>query len=129
MLSNIVKDSSAGLEKIFMREGQKMKKTFILLVVGLLLCGCASTAGQCLQRDIKKSYAPATEALKNNLSQDLASGKVAIGATIDSVRSSYGQPDDMLVSGCTARLIYRLDSGKNVTLWFDDGWQLSMWSN
>ena len=106
-----------------------MKKTIVLLVIGLLLAGCASTASQCLQRDIKKSYAPATEALKNNLAQDLASGKVTLGATIDDLRSNYGQPDDMLVSGCTARLIYRLNSGKRVTLWFDDGWQLSMWSN
>lgn len=106
-----------------------MDKAVILLAVGLLLSGCAPAASQCLQRDIKKSYAPTTEALKNNLLQDLASGKVAIGVTIDDVRSSYGQPDDMLVSGCTARLIYRLASGKNVTLWFDDGWQLSMWSN
>jgi hypothetical protein len=106
-----------------------MEKVIVLLIIGSLLSGCASTAGQCLQREIKKSYAPATEALKNNLAQDLASGKVALGATIDDVRSDYGQPDDMLVSGCTARLIYRLNSGKHVTLWFDDGWQLSMWSN
>ena len=106
-----------------------MKKAFILLVVGVLLSGCASAGAPCLQRDIKKSYAQATEALKDDLSRGLAAGEVTIGATLDDIRSAYGQPDDMLVTGCTIRMIYRRAAGKNITLWFDDGWQLSMWSN
>jgi hypothetical protein len=106
-----------------------MKNIVILSVIGLLLCGCAAQGKRCFQQDIKKSYAPSNESLKSDLANDLTGGKVPLGATLDEIRSSYGQPDDMLVASCTVRIIYRRDRDKNITLWFDDGWHLSMWNN
>ncbi|MFA5157121.1 MAG: hypothetical protein WC532_07025 [Candidatus Omnitrophota bacterium] len=105
-----------------------MKKAVILLVIGLFLSGCTTAGIPCQKEDIVKTYAASTAASKNSLLQDLTSGKIAVGATLDSIRSEYGNADDMLIAGCIVRLIYRPDSGKNITLWFDDGKHLSMWS-
>jgi uncharacterized protein YceK len=105
-----------------------MKNVAILLAMIVLLSGCTTAGIVCQKDDTVKTYAQATAASKNDLDQDLLSGKAATGITLDQVRSNYGNPDDMLVSGCTIRMIYRIDSEKNITLWFDDGMHLSMWS-
>ncbi len=107
-----------------------MNKIAGLLMMGLFLSGCASV-DRCPERVVSKikQYSPATQISKSELIKDLKSGKTGIGATLDYIRSTYGDPDSTLISSCTARFIYRLDSGKNITLWFEDGWRLSMWSN
>ena len=106
-----------------------MRNIVILSIVGLLACGCAAQGKVCIQPDIKKSYTASNESLKAKLSEDLTGGNIPLGMTLDDIRSRYGQPDDMLVASCTVRLTYRRDNAKNITLWFDDGWHLSMWSN
>lgn len=106
-----------------------MNKITGLLIIGLFLSGCAS-ADRCPGKNVSvKEYSSATPISKTRLLDDLRSGKIGIGVTLDYIRSTYGEPDNMLIASCTARLIYRSDSGKNVTLWFDDGRHLSMWSN
>jgi hypothetical protein len=106
-----------------------MRNILVYLVMGLFLPGCGA-ATQCVKgASVEKVYSSATPDSKNALHADLRSGKVTLGATLDYIKSSYGDPDSMLIANCTARVIYKLASGRNLTLWFDDGWHLSMWSD
>ena len=95
-----------------------MNKIVGLLMVGLFLSGCASVS-RCPETDVSaKEYSPATQLSKSELAKDLRSGKIGIDTTLDYIRSTYGDSDNMLIASCTARLIYRSDSGENITLWF-----------
>ncbi len=107
-----------------------MKKVFVLFGLVFFLCGCAGVKN-CpdLKSALEKPSPPSSSALKNILAQDLRSGKIAIGSSIDAVRLAYGQPDDILVVGCVVRILYRQEKAKNINLWFNDGTHLSMWSN
>jgi len=104
-----------------------LKAIFLLL----FLSGCASTVPPCSPKGFSKdiTYVMSTEKSKNKLSEDLRSGKLELKALLDDIREKYGDADDILVSDCNVRLIYRTDSQKNITLWFEDGQYLSMWSN
>jgi len=107
-----------------------MKKIAVLIIMGLFLSGCAGVSSNCFEKPPAiKAYLSATELLKIELRKDLRSGKVAKGETLDNIRSRYGDPDDMLVTDCTVRVIYRPNKAKSFALWFDDGWHLSMWSD
>lgn len=107
-----------------------MKRMLVLLGCLFLFCGCAGVSN-CV--DVKSALAkpakPSSSELKSALAQDLRSGKVGIGAALETIRADYGQPDDILVAGCTVRILYRQEKAKNINLWFNDGAHLSMWSN
>lgn len=105
-----------------------MQRSVFLLLIGLAACGCAATSNPCLKQDIKKAYTAASQPSKESLLKDLVSGQINNSTNIDYIRSTYGDADDMLVTSCTIRLIYRLSQDKSITLWFEDGWNLSMWS-
>jgi len=107
-----------------------MKRMSVLLSCLFLLCGCAGVSNCAdLKSALEKPAKPSSSALKAGLAQDLRAGKIAIGAGIDAIRSQYGQPDDILVTGCTVRMLYRQEDAKNINLWFSDGVHLSAWSN
>ncbi len=105
------------------------RKTFLLLML-LLLSGCASV-NDCAKNKLSplKTYTPSTQISKTKLNDDLRSGKVKIGETIDYIRSNYGDPDSMFIMDCIVRINYKLDTGKNITLWFENGENLSMWKD
>jgi len=104
------------------------KGTFLLLM--LLLSGCSSVA-DCSKNVLSplKTYAPSTQTSKAKLNEDLRSGKVKIGDTIDSIRAYYGDSDSMFITDCIIRINYKTDTGKNITLWFENGENLSMWKD
>lgn len=104
-------------------------KTFLLLML-LLLSGCASV-NDCAKNKLSplKTYAPSTQISKVKLNNDLRSGKVKIGEKFDYIRANYGDPDNMFITDCIVRINYKLDAGKNITLWFEDGENLSMWKD
>lgn len=101
----------------------------LILISGIFLSGCASLGPCSGKLSASGTHQPATDTAKTRLSQDLRSGKVNTGAKLSDIRLNYGDPDDMFVADCTVRFIYRLGSGKKVTLWFEDGERLSMWSS
>ena len=106
-----------------------MKILMALLAAGVFLSGCGAV-NECVKGvSLEKQYSSANPDSKNQLSDDLRSGKLKLGDSIDDIRSIYGDADNMLVAHCSVRLIYKLSTGKNMTLWFDDGWHLSMWSD
>lgn len=104
------------------------KKTFLLLM--LLLSGCAGV-NDCVKNKLSplKTYATSTLISKAKLNEDLRSGKITIGETIDYIRANYGEPDSMFIIDCIIRISYKLDAGKNITLWFENGENLSMWKD
>lgn len=106
-----------------------IKKTFILLML-LLLAGCSSV-NDCAKNKLSplKTYTPATQISKDELSNDLRSGKIKIGDTIESIRTNYGDPDSMFTSDCIIRINYKSNTEKNITLWFENGENLSMWKD
>lgn len=108
-----------------------MNRIFSLLFLFLFLSGCAVSSPSCSSKGFSKdiSYVMSTRESKNRLAEALRSGELALRASLDDIRANYGDADDIFVSGCNIRIIYRMDSGKNVTLWFEDGQHLSMWSN
>lgn len=104
-------------------------KSMCFLFIIIFLSGCVSTRSCFENTSLEiKDYAAASLESKDGLRKDLRSGKVNIDTTLDRIRTAYGEPDNMLVSGCIVRIIYRAESG-NITLWFDDGRHLSMWSD
>lgn len=106
-----------------------MKKTIGFICAMFCLAGCAQLNKFIVNKPpVIKEYPISSRISKEQLLKDLKSGKVAIDTTLDYVRSSYGNADDMLVVSRVVRLIYRIEPGKNVTLWFEDGSRLSMWS-
>lgn len=106
-----------------------MKMFLALLAVGIFLSGCGAV-NKCVKGvSSEKQYSSATLDSKKQLNDDLRSGKLELGASIDDIKSIYGDADNMLVAHCSVRMIYKLSTGKNMTLWFDDGWHLSMWSD
>ncbi len=106
-----------------------LNKTIPLLML-LFLSGCASVS-DCPRSKLSPLtvYAPATQISKAQLEGDLRSGKVKIGERLEYVRLNYGDPDSMFIAGCIVRINYKLDAGKMITLWFEDGEQLSMWKD
>lgn len=106
-----------------------LNKTILLLML-LFLSGCASV-NDCPKNKFSplKVYAPATQISKAQLEGDLRSGKVKIGEKLEYIRLNYGDSDSMFISNCIVRMSYKLDNGKNITLWFEDGEQLSMWKD
>lgn len=108
-----------------------MNQLFSLLFLMVFLSGCAGSAANCIPKGFSKDiiYVMSTEKSKSKLFEDLRSGRLVLKSSLDDVRLNYGDADDIFVSDCNVRLIYRLDSGKNITLWFEDGQHLSMWSN
>lgn len=105
-----------------------MNKKVCVLLMGIFLSGCFSAAG-CLRdkEAIVKAYTPATNQTKNELYKDLRSGKITLGATLDYIRQTYGDSDEIFVTEYAARVIYTLENGKKITLWFDNCRRLSMW--
>lgn len=100
-------------------------RIIILLFSGLLLCGCAS-----LNLGFLKDKTLATEESKNKLFQDLKSRELKIGATLGSIRSTYGEPESISFHGEKTLIIYRRPSYEDSAyLWFDDDRHLSSWSN
>lgn len=100
--------------------------------LSLFLAGCAATEEYCASEDkIKevKTYQSSSDGLKDNLFNDLRSGKVSVGQTLDYIRSAYGDPDNMLVTGCSVRISYKLKSAHKIYLWFNDGEHLSVWED
>ncbi len=104
------------------------KVFFALLGVLLMLCGCASVSKCTSTQAPVKIYQASTNLLRAQLSGDLRSNKITIGSTLDEIKSVYGEPDDVLVTGCSIRAIYRPEKTKSITLWFDDA-KLTGWSN
>lgn len=98
------------------------------LVLAFALCGCASVNNCSGKAFVPKVYQASTDVLKTQLASDLRSNKIILGSAIEDIESVYGQPDSILVSGCSARLIYRQEKAKNITLWFEQG-KLNSWSN
>jgi hypothetical protein len=109
-------------------------------VAGCVLClsfgsaGCLAKgsgpgafSGPCVQSPAV--HEPATAASKELLLSDLRSGKLTAGALAESIRASYGDADEMIASRAALRLRYRISPRKTLTLWFDDGCHLSMWSD
>ncbi len=107
-----------------------MVKILISLLMLSFLSGCAGV-NECAKNKLSplKIYAPSTGMSKNGLANDLRSGKIAIGEKLDYIRSNYGDPDNMFIAGCIVRINYKLDTGKIITLWFEDGDALSMWKD
>jgi len=106
-----------------------MSKIFLaILVLSLFAFGCASVSKCTSNEQPEKVYQASTGILKVQLSSDLRSNKIGLGSTWDQIKSVYGEPDDVLVSNCSVRAIYRPEKLKNITLWFDDG-KLTSWSN
>lgn len=105
------------------------QKTFLFLML-LLLSGCSSV-NDCTKNKLSplKAYAPSTQILKNKLSDDLRAGKIKIRETLGYIRENYGDPDNMFITDCIVRINYKLDNGKNITLWFENGENLSMWKD
>ncbi|GEM_PF-5947140 len=103
------------------------RKTFLLLM--LLLSGCAG-ATDCSKNTLSplKTYTASSQTSKAKLNEDLRSGKVKIGETIDYIREHYGDPDSMFITDCIIRINYKSE-GKNITLWFENGENLSMWKD
>lgn len=108
-----------------------MKSALMMLVIGMFISGCAAATNKCLKDNNMRvsGHKTATAESKNILAQDLRTGNIDLGESLDKIRMTYGDADDIFVSGCVVRLIYRIDADKDVTLWFEDGKQLSMWSN
>ena len=108
-----------------------MRTIWILLIIGVFISGCAAPANECVKNRIMqvKEYSLSTIESKNKLSQDLRIGKIGLGEGLAQIRTSYGDADDIFVSGCIVRLTYKIGAGKNITLWFEDGEHLTMWSN
>ena len=105
-----------------------MNKVAMFLISAIFICGCASVE-VCENKNLAvKTYQPATLESKSSLLADLRSNQVKIGETIDNIKTAYGDADNIFVSGCTTRIIYRINNDKKVTLWFDDGLHLSMWN-
>lgn len=102
----------------------------ILLALLLSLSGCASVQ-DCARNNLSplKAYAPATPISKSKLNGDLRLGKVKIGEKLDYIRLNYGDPDNMFIADCIVRINYKLDTGKIITLWFENGEDLSMWKD
>jgi hypothetical protein len=104
-----------------------------LLGVLFFICGCCSgqTGLNQNQGQISvKTYLPATLESKQKLAEDLRSGSINRGASLDYLRSTYGDPDSMLVSGFGTRLVYyKAEKTDKIVLWFDDGTHLSAWSD
>lgn len=107
-----------------------MFKKTALLLTAVLLSGCASANGPYVNATTAvKNYTPSNQFSKTELDNDLRSGKITIGADLDRIRSTYGDADEMFVSEGTVRINYKLNSGKNIILLFEDGRRLSMWKN
>lgn len=107
-----------------------MVKRIILLSIILFLCGCAAV-DTCSKNKFSpvKAYMFSTQASKNKLDSDLRSGKIGIGDELDSIRSNYGDPDNIFTSKCIVRINYIIDPNKSIILWFEDGKHLSMWKD
>lgn len=105
-----------------------MKAILAVIFIAVFISGCAVGIPCLNNKNMRvKEYKTATVESKDKLAEDLRMGKIGLGDSLDKIRVVYGDADDIFVSGCTVRLIYRIDSDKNVTLWFEAGERLSMW--
>lgn len=100
-----------------------MKKLLFLLFC-LCMLGCSSAP----KVEAPKAYPVANAETKQKLLQDLRAGRIALGASIEQIRMTYGDSDTMKVSaGGKKRLVYT--NGKNITLFSEDGETLASWQD
>lgn len=111
-------------ESILDLKGQSKMKCLLLIILILILSGCATAKLPNAER-----YPRATYETKQQLFQDLDSGKLT-GATLDYVRSTYGNPESMTYHGAETLIIYRRPRyTDSAYLWFDSEKQLESWSH
>ncbi len=103
----------------------------LMLACSGALAGCATVeTSDCAQPHMAaQAYPAATAETRQELGNDLRSGAITLGASIDAIRKSYGDPDTMFVIPCMVRATYVINPLKKITLWFDDGQHLSMWAD
>lgn len=109
----------------------KAKMCVLLFLLMNVISGCATVGEpECVHPvHIAQVYPAATVESRQALIDNLRSGKITMGTTLDVIRRSYGQPDTMFVAPCNVRVTYMMNPHKRVSLWFDDGAHLSMWAD
>lgn len=99
-------------------------RTLCLAIITLLLSGCAAN-----KIPNAEKYSKATYETRQQLYQDLESGKLT-GATLNYIRSTYGNPESMTFHDKKTLIIYRRRTHTDsVYLWFDEEKQLESWSH
>ena len=99
-----------------------MKFFPLIILITFLLSGCVTTK--------TTPYPSATRETKEQLFQDLASGKLKIGATLEYVRSTYGEPETITTHNEKTLIIYRRPTHyDSAYIWFDENKQLESWSH
>ncbi|HNX81307.1 MAG TPA: hypothetical protein PKL77_04090 [Candidatus Omnitrophota bacterium] len=109
-------------------------KTIIPALVFLfcsVMTGCATVAGPACVEPAPSGnvYPAATGASRQALADDLRSGKIAVGSSLETIRKAYGEPDTMFVLPCNVRATYTMSPMKRISIWFDDGQHMSMWAD
>ena len=96
----------------------------LLIVLILLLSGCAASKIPNAEKYLKATYET-----RQQLYQDLESEKLT-GATLNYIRSTYGNPESMSFHGTKTLIIYRRRTHTDSAyLWFDEKGQLESWSH
>jgi len=101
-------------------------RILIILLLCFGLIGCSTTDSK--TDPTASGYLLATKQTKRQLSSDLNYGKLKLGAPLEYIMATYGEPDKMSTYKKLGKdLQYDVDY-KIIFLYFQDGEHLSSWS-